>query len=74
VTDFASRPGEGTEREKRDKRLRRGTRVQTEDGPGEIIGMNMRRNTNGGPGVRQYVVKLDDGRVRHYTTEGMATL
>jgi hypothetical protein len=42
--------------------------VETPDGPGKVIGMNMRTNTNGGPGVRQYVVELDDGRVRHYPT------
>lgn len=43
-----------------------GTRVWTCDGPGVTIGMNFRRNTNGGPGTRQYVVQLDDGRKRHY--------
>ena len=47
-------------------RLPNGTRVRTADGDGKTVGMNFRRNTNGGPGVRQYVVMLDDGRVRHY--------
>lgn len=46
--------------------LRRGTRVCTPDGVGRIVGRAMRRNTSGGPGARQYVVKLDDGRTRHY--------
>jgi len=46
--------------------LRRGARVGTPDGPGATVGRSMRRNTNGGPGCRQYVVRLYDGRVRHY--------
>lgn len=33
---------------------------------GTIIGENFRQNTNGGPGTRQYVVRLDDGRVWHF--------
>jgi hypothetical protein len=54
--------------EKRAERLKRGARVRTEDGDGKIVGLNMRRNTNSGPGVRQYAVQLDDGRIRHYNT------
>lgn len=45
-----------------------GARVTTPDGNGKTIGMNMRKNTNGGPGVRQYIVQLDNGRIRHYST------
>lgn len=41
--------------------------VTTPDGDGVIVGGNMRKNTNGGPGVRQLVVRLEDGRVRHYS-------
>lgn len=44
----------------------RGTPVSTPDGEGVTVGMNMRKNTNGGPGVRQYVVRLRDGKIRHY--------
>lgn len=50
------------------KEHKTGLLVITEDGPGKIVGMNMRKNTNGGPGVRQLVVQLDDGRIRHYST------
>lgn len=39
-----------------------------EDGDGVVIGVEMRKNTNGGPGVRQYRVRLDDGRIRHYSS------
>ena len=42
------------------------TRVMTSDGPGRTIGMDHRKASNGGPGTRQYVVELDDGRKRHY--------
>ena len=42
------------------------SRVMTSDGPGKTIGMNFRKASNGGPGTRQYVVELDDGRKRHY--------
>jgi hypothetical protein len=49
------------------KFVRLGTIITTEDGYGTTIGMSMRRNTNGGPGARQYVVRLEDGRVRHYS-------
>ncbi len=48
--------------------LRRGATVRTPDGIGVTIGANMRKNTNGGPGTQQYVVRLEDGRVRHYGT------
>lgn len=41
-------------------------KVQTPDGAGIVIGGNFRENTNGGPGTRQLIVRLDDGRVRHY--------
>lgn len=51
--------------------VKRGTRTVTPDGEGVTIGMNMRKNTNGGPGVRQLVVKLDDGRVRHYSVSDL---
>ena len=43
-----------------------GTVVQTPDGLGKTVKMEMRKNTNGGPGCRQYRVQLDDGRIRHY--------
>lgn len=43
------------------------TQVITPDGPGTVLGMEMRKNTNGGPGCRQYRVRLQDGRIRHYT-------
>lgn len=51
--------------------LRRGTRVMTADGPGVVIGRDTRRNTNGGPGVRQLVVELADKKVRHYNTNSV---
>jgi hypothetical protein len=44
----------------------RNDRVTTPDGRGTVIGFSMRKNTNGGPGCKQLVVRLDDGRVRHY--------
>ena len=47
-------------------RLKRGSRVRTKDGVGETIGFNRRRNTNEGPGTGQYIVRLEDGRVRFY--------
>lgn len=43
------------------------TRVSTRDGRGLIVGRSTRFNTNGGPGCGQYVVQLEDGRVRNYT-------
>ena len=43
------------------------TKVTTPDGEGEIVSYNFRKNTNGGPGTRQYIVKLCDGRTRRYT-------
>ena len=52
-------------------RLRRGTEVVTSEGPGCIVGHGMRRNDNGGPGCRQYVVLLHDGRTRHYDANGV---
>lgn len=48
--------------------LKSGTRVQTKDGEGVTVGINFRKKTNGGPGARQYVVQLNDGRIRHYNT------
>lgn len=48
-------------------RLRNNDPVLTPDGPGRTVGSNMRKNTNGGPGVRQYIVQLKDGRIRHYS-------
>lgn len=48
------------------EQISQGCRVKTPDGPGITVGMNMRKNTNGGPGCLQYVVQLDDGRIRHY--------
>jgi len=53
------------ERNARRENARSG-RVQTPDGPGEVIGADKRMNTNGGPGTRQWRVRLDDGRIRHY--------
>ena len=44
----------------------RSGRVETPDGFGVVLGLDMRQNTNGGPGTRQWLVRLDDGRVRHY--------
>lgn len=46
--------------------LKQGTIVITPDGSGKTIGINKRKNTNRGPGTRQYIVQLDDGRIRHY--------
>ena len=40
--------------------------VLTPDGPGVVLGLDMRTNTNGGPGTRQWRVQLADGRIRHY--------
>lgn len=42
-------------------------RVMTTDGPGTVNGSSYRKNSNGGPGCKQYVVRLDDGRIRHYS-------
>lgn len=44
------------------------TSVMTDDGPGIIINYGFRKNTNGSPGVKQYVVKLTDGRIRRYSS------
>ena len=44
-------------------------KVFTDDGPGTIVNTQFRKNTNGGPGCREYVVRLDDGRVRRYNTQ-----
>ena len=40
---------------------------KTPDGMGKIIGVDARKCSNGGPGARQFVVQLEDGRKRHYT-------
>lgn len=48
--------------------------IKTPDGPGTTIGMNMRKNTNGGPGCLQHVVQLDDGRIRHYARNDVALM
>lgn len=48
------------------KNFRNGESVLTPDGPGKIIGVEMRLNTNGGRGCRQLRVRLEDGRIRHY--------
>ena len=50
-----------------DRTVRLGSTVQTQDGEGTTLGMPMRRASNGGPGSRQYRVRLTDGRIRHYT-------
>lgn len=49
-------------------KLKNGTKVQTKDGEGTTVGIDFRKNKNGGPGARQYVVQLNDGRIRHYNT------
>lgn len=43
-----------------------GKSVVTPDGPGKIVGFTYRKNTNGGPGTKQYSIRLVDGRVRRY--------
>lgn len=53
--------------ERRKLTLANKTPVITPDGPGVIVSEGFRMNTNGGPGTRQYKVKLDDGRYRHYS-------
>ena len=55
--------------EERQRRLdnKRSGRVLTPDGDGLVIGRKFRENTNGGPGTNQWRVRLDDGRVRHYS-------
>ena len=46
---------------------KRGMRVQTPDGLGTVTRFEMRKNTNRGPGTREVVVQLDDGRVHRFT-------
>jgi hypothetical protein len=48
-----------------------GTQVETQDGSGSIINYHFRKNTNGGPGTKEYVVRLNDGRNRHYPKNGV---
>jgi hypothetical protein len=47
--------------------MKRGDTVNTRDGHGVIVGRSKRRNTNGGPGTLEFVVRLDDGRIRRYS-------
>lgn len=50
----------------RHEKLLLGTPVTTPDGDGHIINYCFRKNTNGGPGCRQYMVRLSDNRIRRY--------
>lgn len=54
--------------------FRNGARVQTPEGPGVIVGTEMRKNTNNGPGTRQFRVQLEDGRVHRYARERLSLL
>jgi hypothetical protein len=47
---------------------RRGERVSTPDGLGIIVGHSIRKNSNDGPGCHEYVVQLDNGKIRHYSS------
>jgi hypothetical protein len=47
--------------------LEKKTPVITPDGKGTIVDYCWRKNTNGGPGTRQYVVRLEDNRIRRYS-------
>jgi len=49
-------------------------KVMTKDGEGVVLGTEMRKNTNGGPGTKQYRVQLSDGRIRHYARVQMLSL
>lgn len=49
-------------------------RVRTPDGPGKVLCREKRMNTNGGPGTNQYRVLLDDGRIRHYSSNELTQL
>lgn len=55
------------EESKSSKKISRNAHVNTPDGVGIIVGFEQRKNTNSGPGTWQYRIKLDDGRVRHYS-------
>ena len=59
------RENQARQHEARLKNKRQG-RVMTPDGAGRVIGGDVRKNTNGGPGTQQWRVQLDDGRIRHY--------
>lgn len=53
------------------KKLSHGTSVMTPDGLGVIVGFEHRKNTNGGPGTWQYRIRLEDGRIRHYSNHSV---
>ncbi len=46
--------------------LKIGTEVTTPDGEGVVVNNCFRKNTNGGPGAKQYVVRLSDNRIHRY--------
>ena len=56
------------------ERIPRGARVDTPNGPGQIVSHELRKNTNGGPGCWEYRVRLDDGRIRHYKRRAVSRL
>jgi hypothetical protein len=66
-------PDQRPESQRNLPRIRRGSEVITKDGPGKVMGMELRKNTNGGPGAWQYRVRLEDGRVRHYGSNAVAS-
>ena len=47
--------------------LKIGTKVRSPSGDGIIINYVMRKNTNGGPGTRQYLIRLSDNRIRRHS-------
>lgn len=49
-------------------------KVLTKDGPGIIIGVEFRKNTNGGPGCKQFRIQLGDGRIRHYNINNITRI
>lgn len=61
------------ERRRRAENKRTG-RVSTPDGEGLVLGREARTNTNGGPGCYQWRVKLDDGRIRHYSAASLTEI
>ena len=48
------------------KRIKRKPIIITPDGEGHVINVVFRKNTNGGPGCKQYLIQLLDGRKRKY--------
>lgn len=48
--------------------------VTTPDGPGIVVKITMRKNTNGGPGCRQFRVQLETGQIRHYNATEISKL